>query len=127
MRLWIVTAAWLAACLAAGQLRAAPCNIAAFEPCKACHTLTLDAGQKPGPQLVGVIGRPVAGDPAFDYSPALRRARDRGEVWTRERLDLFLSDPEALYAGTWMGSPPIRETKQRADVLCVLGEAATRH
>ena len=123
MRLQIIAAAMLAVAPA----RAEPCNVAAFEPCKACHALTLDAGQKPGPQLAGVIGRPVAGDPAFDYSPALRRARDKGEVWTRERLELFLSDPEALYAGTWMGSPPIREAKQRADVLCVLGEAAARH
>ena len=68
-----------------------------------------------------VIGRPVAGDPAFDYSPILRAARERGEVWTKDRLDLFLSDPEAVYAGTWMGSPPIRDAKQRADLLCVLG------
>jgi len=89
--------------------------------CRACHALSPDAGQKPGPQLVGLIGRKVAGDPAFDYSPVLRAARDKGEVWSKERLDLFLSDPEALYAGTWMGSPPIRDAKQRADLLCVLG------
>ena len=48
-----------------------------------------DAGQKPGPQLAGVIGRPVAGDPAFDYSPVLRAARDKGEVWTKDKLDLL--------------------------------------
>ena len=80
-----------------------------------------DAGQKPGPQLAGVIGRPVAGDPAFDYSPVLQEARAKGEVWTKDKLDLYLSDPQAVYAGTWMGSPPIRDAKQRADILCVLG------
>lgn len=118
MRLWIVAAAFLAA---AGGARAQSCNVAIFESCQACHALSKDAGQKPGPQLVGLMGRPVAGDPAFDYSPVLRAARDKGEVWTKHRLDLFLSDPEALYAGTWMGSPPIRDAKQRADLLCVLG------
>ena len=117
MRRWIIAAALLAA---AGAARAQPCNTAAFEPCKACHALSLDAGQKPGPQLTGLIGRRVAGDPAFDYSPALRAARDKGEVWTKERLDLFFSDPQALYAGTWMGSPPIRDPQQRADLLCLL-------
>ena len=117
MRLWIVAAV----SLAAAQAGAGPCNLAAFESCQACHALSLDAGQKPGPQLVRLIGRPVAGDPAFDYSPVLRAARERGEVWTKDRLDLFLSDPEALYAGTWMGSPPIRDAKQRADLVCVLG------
>jgi cytochrome c len=115
---WIVAAVLLAA---AGSVRAETCARQVFEPCQACHALTRDAGQKPGPQLAGLIGRPVAGDPAFDYSPVLRAARDKGEVWTKDRLDLFLSDPEALYAGTWMGSPPIRDAKQRADLLCVLG------
>jgi cytochrome c len=114
----MVAAAFLAA---AGGVRAQDCNIQAFEPCKACHVLTRDAGQKPGPQLAGVIGRPVAGDPAFDYSPALRAARDRGDVWTRERLDAFLGDTEAMYPGGWMGSPPVRDAKARADLLCVLG------
>ena len=84
MRFWIVAAVLFAA---SGAARAQSCNVQAFEPCKACHALTRDAGQKPGPQLVGVIGRPVAGDPAFDYSPALRAARDKGDIWTRERLD----------------------------------------
>ena len=27
----------------------------------------------------------------------------------------------SVYAGTWVGSPPIRDAKQRADILCVLG------
>jgi cytochrome c len=117
MRLWIVAAALLAA---SGAAYAQPCDVRAFEPCQACHALTKDAGQKPGPQLVGVIGRPVAGDPAFDYSAALRSARAKGDIWTRERLDLFLADTEAVYPGGWMGSPPIRDAKLRADLLCML-------
>jgi len=119
MRLALAAAVSLAA---AGSAGAQDCDRRAFEPCLACHALSKDAGQKPGPQLVGVIGRPVAGDPAFDYSPALRAARDKGDIWTRERLDLFLGDTEAMYPGGWMGSPPIRDAKQRADLLCVLGK-----
>ena len=119
MRAWLLAAVVLAA---PGIARADDCNRQAFESCEACHALTKDAGQRPGPQLVGVIGRRVAGDPAFDYSPALRAARDRGEVWTKEKLDLFLTDPQELYAGTWMSSPPIRDAKARADLLCVLGK-----
>jgi cytochrome c len=117
MRAWVLAAAFLAAAPAWAQ----DCNRQAFEACQACHALTKGAGQKPGPQLEGVIGRAVAGDPAFDYSPALRAGRDKGDVWTRERLDLFLSDTEAMYPGGWMGSPPVRDAKQRADLLCVLG------
>jgi cytochrome c len=97
------------------------CDRRAFEPCRACHALTADAGVKPGPQLSGLIGRPVAGDPAFDYSPAMRAGRAQGHVWTRERLDLFLADPQEMYPGQWMGSPAIRDAQARADLLCVLG------
>lgn len=118
MRAWLVAALLL--CAAEGT-HAEDCIRQAFAPCQACHALTADAGQKPGPQLSDVIGRPVAGDPAFDYSPALRAARDRGDVWTRDKLDVFLSDPEAMYPGQWMGSPPIRDTSVRAALLCVLG------
>jgi cytochrome c len=115
----------LAWCVAAASMAAFPawaqsCNRQAFEPCQACHALTTDAGQKPGPQLAGIMGRKVAGDPVFDYSPALRAARDKGDVWSKERLDAFLSDTEAMYPGGWMGSPPIRDPKIRADLLCVL-------
>ena len=117
MRAWVIAAVFVAAAPAWAQ----NCNRQVFEPCLACHALTKGAGQKPGPQLEGVIGRPVAGDPAFDYSPALRAARDKGDLWTRERLDLFLGDTEAMYPGGWMGSPPVRDAKQRADLLCVLG------
>ena len=119
---WMVAAAYLAASTAAlGTPRAQECAVQAFESCQACHALTVGAGQKPGPQLAGVIGRAIAGDPAFDYSPELRAARDRGEAWTKETLDRFLGDPQAMYPGTWMGSPPIRDANRRADLLCVLG------
>jgi cytochrome c len=119
MRLsWLAAAVYLAA---PGIAWSQDCNRRAFEPCMACHALTTNAGVKPGPQLAGLLGRPVAADPAFDYSPAIRAGRARGHVWTRDRLDLFLADPEAMYPGQWMGSPPIRDAKMRADLLCVLG------
>ena len=120
MRLsWLVAAASLAV---PNVVWAQACDRRAFEPCLACHALTTNAGVKPGPQLAGLIGRPVAGDPAFDYSPAMRAGRSQGHVWTRDRLDLFLADPQEMYPGQWMGSPPIHDAKARADLLCVLSE-----
>ena len=118
MRPWTLAAAL---CVAATPVLAQDCNKRAFTACAACHALTTDAGRKPGPQLAGVIGRKVAGDPAFAYSPVLKAANEKGDSWSREKLDEFLKDPQAMYQGTWMGSPPIRDAKQRADILCVLG------
>lgn len=50
----------------------------------------------------------------------LKEARAKGEIWTKDKLDLYLTDPQEVYAGTWMGSLPIRDAKQRADIQCVL-------
>ncbi len=117
MKFWYLAAAL---CAASAPAWAEECNKRAFVTCGACHALTTDAGRKPGPQLVGVVGRKVGGDPAFSYSPKLKEAHDKGDVWTKDKLDEFLKDPQAMYQGTWMGSPPVRDAKQRADILCVL-------
>ena len=110
MRWMVVVAAFVAA---AGSARAETCDRQAFEHCQACHALTKDAGQKPGPQLAGVIGRPVAGDPAFDYSPVLQQAREKGRVWTLETLETFLADPEAMFPAMWMSAQGIRDEADR--------------
>jgi len=81
--------------------------------CAGCHALTPQAAGGAGPQLAGLEGRRLAGDPAFDYSPALRSARDRGERWDAARLERFLIDPEALYPGLWMGDNGVNDAVER--------------
>ena len=63
---------------------------ATFQQCAVCHPT--DASGRPGfgPNLRGVVGRPVASDPSFAYSEALR---SRDAPWTDEELDAFLSNP----------------------------------
>lgn len=75
-------------------------NAIAFTACTSCHRIAPDEGGGLGPNLFGVSGRDVASDPGFTgYSDALRRA---GGVWTDERLDAFLADPEAFAPGSTM-------------------------
>ena len=124
MRLrWIVAAAFLAA---AGSARAETCNRQVFEHCQACHALSKDAGQKPGPQLVGVIGRPIAGDPAFDYSPVLSKAREQGLVWDEARLDQFLTDPAGMFPGLWMATRGIDDAADRRALARFLIDPSSR-
>jgi cytochrome c len=120
---WIVAAAFLAA---AGGVRAETCGAQVFEPCQACHALSKDAGQKPGPQLVGLIGRPVAGDPAFDYSPVLRKANNENLRWDAERLDHFLADPAEMFPGLWMSIRGVEDAADRAALVRFLSDPASR-
>jgi cytochrome c len=91
---------------------------AAFEArCASCHALDPAASGRPGPQLANLVGRVVAGDTDYDYSPALRRARARGDAWTRARLAEFLTDPEAMYPGLWMGGAGVRTQSERAALV----------
>jgi cytochrome c len=73
----------------------------AVRTCVACHHFTRDV-QKFGPPLVDVIGRPVAADKTYAYSPALKAL---GGVWTEERLAAFLNNPNEYTPGTTMKFP----------------------
>lgn len=67
------------------------------ERCSSCHSLDNTPGT--GPTLAGVIGRDIGSVQNFQYSRAMRTADG---VWTRERLQYFLANPQAEVPGTTM-------------------------
>jgi cytochrome c len=97
-----------------------------FEPCRACHALDPGAAAMAGPNLAGLLGRRVAGDPAFDYSPVLRQAGTEGQVWSEERLDRFLTDPEAMFPGMWMTARRMDDAGERQALVRFLADPASR-
>ncbi len=68
--------------------------------CKSCHSLEKDGGNKIGPALWGVVGRPIASKTDFAYSEAVKGL---GGTWTEERLAQWLTSPKAFAPGTKMG------------------------
>ena len=89
--------------------------------CASCHAAVATAPPGAGPNLAGVVGRPVGSDGRFSYSPVLEAARDAGDSWTAERLREFLADPEEMYPGVWMGANRLRDAADRAAVVDFLG------
>ncbi|MCB9879999.1 MAG: sulfatase-like hydrolase/transferase [Planctomycetes bacterium] len=89
-----------------------------FALCALCHPLGDQDGV--GPSLRGVLGRPVASRRGFVYSPAMRERGGRGERWTRERLDAFLTDPMRDMPGTRMPFSGLRSAEQRQALLAWL-------
>lgn len=88
--------------------------------CASCHAAEPGAPAGAGPNLAGLIGRAVAGDPGFDYSPALRAARDAGRVWDAAMLGEFLADPEEMFPGLWMGGNGLTRAAERDAVVAYL-------
>jgi cytochrome c len=85
--------------------------------CMVCHNLQEGQGPKVGPDLYGVVGRPVASMPNFHYSAALKA---KGGTWTFDALNKWLTNPRADVPGTAMTFPGLSNEKQRADVVAYL-------
>lgn len=99
-----------AACAQAAQEPAEPFEAAAsaageqaFQKCYACHSLDGPDPSTQGPSLKGIVGRKVASEAGFVYSPAMLAYAARQDTWTSKALDAFIADPQAVVPGNDMG------------------------
>jgi cytochrome c len=93
---------------------------AAYQKCYACHALEPGKNDLTGPSLAGIIGRPIAAQSGFRYSPALIALARRQGRWSRELLDRFVADPESVAPGTEMTFTGMKNAGERADLLLFL-------
>ena len=85
--------------------------------CLTCHNFGKGQGNKVGPDLYGVVGRQVASEAGFNYSPQLKAA---GGTWTFEALNKWIDNPRADVPGTMMTFGGIASEKQRANIIAYL-------
>lgn len=85
--------------------------------CAACHNFVEGAGAKVGPDLYGIVGRPVASAEGFAYSAAMKA---HGGTWTFQDLSDFIKNPKADIPGTAMGFAGIAKDTDRADLIAYL-------
>ena len=83
--------------------------------CRACHAVSPEEGEKIGPSLVGIFGRPAASLAGFNgYSAALK---DSGIVWDESAMDRWLRDPAGLMPGNLMAYAGLASDVDRALLL----------
>lgn len=85
--------------------------------CATCHNFDKGGAAKIGPDLWGVVGRPVASAPGFAYSDAVKAL---GGDWTYDKLNAWIANPKAMAAGTKMAFAGEKEAQKRADILAYL-------
>ena len=96
---------------------------AVFKKCQSCHNGEKGAGNKVGPHLYGVVGRPIASLTDFSYSGGMKTFSEEGkQVWDFEHLNGFLLAPKKYIAGTAMGFAGIKKDSERADLIAWLNQ-----
>ncbi|HEY3814665.1 MAG TPA: cytochrome c family protein [Caulobacteraceae bacterium] len=75
---------------------------AVFAKCQSCHNDAAGAGIKIGPNLFGVVGRPIATFPGFDYSDAMKAHAAKEKTWGYDQLFTYLNNPQSVVPGTKM-------------------------
>jgi len=103
----------------ATRLASADINVGKSESniCMACHNLQKGGPNEVGPNLWGVVDRPRASHPGYDYSAAMKA---KGGKWTFAELDKFLTHPQGYIPGTKMTFAGFKSPKKRADIIAYL-------
>ena len=96
-----------------------------YQKCYSCHALEQGKYDLTGPTLFRIVGRSVAAEPGYDYSPALRSLAQVEPLWTKALLDRFVRDPEALAPGTSMTFHGIDDPAERAALIAYLERGQT--
>lgn len=90
-----------------------------FKRCVACHTIDKGGSNGIGPNLHGIVGRPVAAHPGFSYSGAMKA---KGGVWDEAALDAYLEAPMKALPGTRMAFAGVIDPADRKALFLYLQE-----
>ena len=90
-----------------------------FKKCAACHSIAEGGGNKIGPALWGVLGRPAGTIPDYKYSKAMAA---HGKNWSFEEMNGFLIKPKNWIKGTKMSFAGLKKAKERAAVILYMNE-----
>jgi len=93
-----------------------------FRKCQSCHSAT-NPGNRVGPSLMNLVGRPVATAENYKYSDAMT-AFGAGKIWDEATLAEYLAAPRDVVPGTRMAFPGLKKPEDIANVIAYLKDPA---
>ncbi|WP_454288634.1 c-type cytochrome [Rhizobium arsenicireducens] len=96
-----------------------------FKKCVSCHTGDKGGANKVGPNLFGIVERPVASHEGFGYSAAMKEFSQGASVtWTYDNLSHYLTAPRSFVPGTAMSFAGLKREDERANLIAYLRSLA---
>lgn len=117
------TALFLGLAPAASAAGDAAAGAVVFRKCGACHT-AVEAVNRVGPSLLGIVGRPVAAFEGYPYSRAMQAFGEDGKIWDEALLAEYLLSPKAVVPGTKMSFAGLKKPQDIADLIAFLASTA---
>jgi len=90
-----------------------------FKKCTACHTITPGGPNGLGPNLHGIMGKPLASIPGFAYSADLK---GKGGNWDWESMSQWLKSPKGFVPGTKMTFAGLSKPEDRANLMAWMNQ-----
>lgn len=90
--------------------------------CTSCHFFGETEGNKVGPNLYGVLGRPAGSKADYMYSDAMKAQKFK---WDEKRLDKWLTNPKAMVPGTKMSYPGTDKPDVRKNIIAWVKSVTT--
>ncbi|MGE6785022.1 c-type cytochrome [Ensifer adhaerens] len=98
---------------------------AVFKKCASCHTADKGGANKVGPNLWGIVNRPIASHEGFSYSAGMKTFAEGGKVvWDYDHLSYFIEAPKKHVPGTAMGFAGVKKPDERANLIAWMREQA---
>ena len=88
-----------------------------LDKCKVCHSVGVDDDHAAGPNLFGIVDRPVGKVAGYKFSRAMRKAEG---TWTPALLDKFITSPAQVYPGNRMAFSGLKKEADRSALIAVL-------
>ena len=93
---------------------------AVFAKCQSCHNNAPGGPNQIGPNLNGVVGRPIASHAGFAYSDAMKTEAQKDKNWTLDVLYQYLKAPTSYVPGTKMTFVGVKSPADRVNLIAYL-------